>query len=221
MELSSPERLKAGSSAGRSDVWALGCIFLELLLWFFNNKEGLDKFYDDRKAEVEPDGELDRAPFCRMQDGEAVLTEAVKSRLFWLREEASGKQVLEDLVRLIETHLLVIDPAKRFSAPDICSRLKGLLIRARKSLDEKRKDFFDVPSKGDVQNPGISPSTTGARTDIGDVDDVGQALQANGFLGVPGPAPARQSRENEYSNEHRTANVLYGGGAQFDPASES
>ena len=114
----------------KSDIWSLGCIFLELLVFFVKNAAAVENFWVDR----------------RLQQGKWILAEfhangelkpAVQKWINTLRSEM--KEVsLQGMLLLID-NMLKINPEIRPTAANVedtlsCLRLKALFDKALESL---------------------------------------------------------------------------------------
>ncbi|KAF8424186.1 kinase-like domain-containing protein [Tirmania nivea] len=114
----------------KSDIWSLGCIFLELLIFFVMDTAAVENFWHDR----------------RLQQGKWILAEfhangelkpAVQKWIDTLRSEM--KEVsLQGMLLLID-EMLKINPEIRPTATDVegtlsCLRLKALFDKVLKSL---------------------------------------------------------------------------------------
>ena len=210
-----PEVVNGAPTSRSSDIWSLGCIYLDLLLWFFGHQDNIEAF---RKQRVDPTEQVKSASYWRnipngnISNDKTVLKSVVVDRVAWLRERAQSKRVFRELVDLVELDMLVPDPEKRFSAPQVCSELKGLRLRAQLDKGDD-DDFFDDPYAG----PGKThwgASTTGSPTVVS--NDEYLHIVANGNLLHPGAARRNHSRQSSRSHSLRPSIDVGQGGAQFE-----
>lgn len=94
----------------RYDIWSIGCIMLELLIWILYGYEGLHSFYSKVVGEFgerNPYYAMDKtAPLARAQVHpavEAIMTSISRDR------ECRGRTALGDLLHLIKDRLLVVN----------------------------------------------------------------------------------------------------------------
>ena len=105
-----PETYKNGSSSRPHDVWSLGCVFLDILVWYWKGWEHLKKF----RSQVEEES----VAWCyyTVENGNMTRTEAVSAALDKLGPtEAELVHVIQDM--------LEIDPGCRPNAASVLERL--------------------------------------------------------------------------------------------------
>lgn len=157
----------------RYDIWSLGCVMLEFVVWMVHGPDGLSKFNrslqnsdgtpgayysiieEAAASGLEPAGR--RPPSVR-----AELHKGVKEWLRQLCQDTGEKTVLGDLTRLIQSDLLVIHLPCRFYK----TSMKRTLRRPG-TLDEPPDLQLLVPPKSDTSNPdeGMS-SESRSRADV-------------------------------------------------------
>ncbi|KAK0653988.1 kinase-like domain-containing protein [Cercophora samala] len=123
----------------RYDMWSLGCMFLEFVVWIHYGFEAVETF---RKQRMPRRGDPKTAPgnfFTQPvdEDGPATIHSKVKDAIGVLRMDSRCKNdgnkatALGDLVTLIEDDLLQIDPDKRAHAPALHAKLNRIVQQAR------------------------------------------------------------------------------------------
>ncbi|KAH0563082.1 hypothetical protein GP486_002350 [Trichoglossum hirsutum] len=125
------------------DIWSMGCIFLELLVWFCYGPGGCKEFHKSREP-------LDNAPyrddaFFIIRDGNASLRSGVKEWIEKLREHPSCKNIgsLGTTVTLVEEEMLEVDHKMRKKS-NRCVR------RLREYLEVMEKEYKDPPRSGNL-----------------------------------------------------------------------
>jgi serine/threonine protein kinase len=116
-----------------SDIWSLGCVFLELLVWL---------------CEIGPDHE-DIANARREIDGSNSFWHYDKNEVFWkpvvarsmrkLQEYAESRGVFEPLVELVQK-MLAVQPLERPTAAAVTNAMDALLLQA--TIDLSEDDFY-------------------------------------------------------------------------------
>ncbi|KAJ2901416.1 hypothetical protein MKZ38_001898 [Zalerion maritima] len=100
------------------DIWSLGCIMLEFIIWILYGREGLKAFNDDLKDKQGQDSEF----FERQGTGATGTADVRKAVKTWmdhiLNEHPEGKRdsATRDLVSGIKASFLVVDLARHSPA---------------------------------------------------------------------------------------------------------
>lgn len=130
-----------GLLSPKSDIFSLGCVFLEHIVWLFTELEGLESFNKDRLAEPEPptspyhNFKMDR--FWKCTDRQtAVLKDCVKKQLAEFRDRDDCVEVVGEMLEVIELHMLHTDREKRYDSKNLVRELDNI----RKKW--KRQDSF-------------------------------------------------------------------------------
>ncbi|KAM0424536.1 hypothetical protein ACHAPT_010252 [Fusarium lateritium] len=118
----------------RYDLWSVGCIFLEFVVWLLYGHDAVKGFESQRIATGKSNG--GHASFYVKEDDEkpveAELNEAVEAAVAAILKDprCSGDTALGHLVALIPEGLLVINPNDRDTAEQLHDKLKGIVARA-------------------------------------------------------------------------------------------
>jgi serine/threonine protein kinase len=134
-------RKESGNNKGKLyisrpyDVWAFGCIMLEVLVWLFLGKSRWESFSQEREGPVEEGNESEYSDAFWIGSPHlesAVVRPAVTTMLQTLRASHCVKTVrsLTSLIDLIE-RMLIIEPTSRESIGQVLSSLKEILSSAR------------------------------------------------------------------------------------------
>ncbi|KAF2635939.1 hypothetical protein P280DRAFT_167821 [Massarina eburnea CBS 473.64] len=117
-----PESLN-GATSRPYDMWSLGCVYLELLVWFVEGYDELVNFRTSREGHVRPDGLIDEGFYYETDKGAIQLREPVTTKISDLERKCSGG--LRDIVNIIP-FLLKIAPKERLDASQLIHKLKHL-----------------------------------------------------------------------------------------------
>ncbi|KAF2972307.1 hypothetical protein GQX73_g1326 [Xylaria multiplex] len=158
-ELSTIDSLSLSRSI---DIWSIGCIYLEFLIWILDGNVGLREFR----------GSDDDIQYCDFKDGELRIHQAVES---WIdpatkclenHDQETGSALL-DLSYLIRQDLLVTMPTHRINTAGLMNKITEIHQKARetpgylydpKVWEWKRRPTLatlTVPTQSDV--PQLSP----------------------------------------------------------------
>ncbi|KAK7428848.1 hypothetical protein QQZ08_004618 [Neonectria magnoliae] len=118
----------------RYDMWSVGCIFLEFVVWLLYGHGAVKGFESQRIAKGQSNG--GHASFYAREDDEELvkvkLNEAVEGAVTAILKDpkCSGSTAMGDFVRLITEHLLLIDPNQRDTAKQLQDKLREIVVRA-------------------------------------------------------------------------------------------
>ncbi|CAO2658700.1 Nn.00g064230.m01.CDS01 [Neocucurbitaria sp. VM-36] len=148
-----PEYLRDEKISRPYDLWSLGCVYLELLVWYTEGYEELEKFRRARLRQVKPDG-IDDEGFCytteRGKKATVQLREIVQEKLVQISDRCTGDlEAIADVV----PKLLQIDPKKRPTAAELVEHLKHLDNGERPPFDYQQPSSLEVPSMAAPQTP--------------------------------------------------------------------
>lgn len=123
---SAPEYVVDGRVSRPKDIWSLGCIFLEVLVWVLTPETGAVRRFEKARNEFSNDN-ADNAPayWCQDSEGKLCLNPVVVKELealeVWAKEEKFYQPVL-DIVK----QMLPLDPNERPTAAQLCTRFQAL-----------------------------------------------------------------------------------------------
>jgi serine/threonine protein kinase len=108
------------------DIWSIGCIFLEYVIWLLYDSDAILSF---RYSRDEP-----FYHFYKGTEGRAYRHSKVSEAMDELRADPRcvGKTALHDLLDLIDEHLLLITVEERYSAEELHTRLQEIVQDAEK-----------------------------------------------------------------------------------------
>lgn len=119
-----PESLE-GATSRPYDIWSLGCVYLESLVWFVDGYQALLDFRESREDRVRPDGLIDQSFFRETESGDIQLRKSVVDKIEDLKLRCSGE--LEDIIEIVPS-LLKIKAKERPTASELVDKLSHLSI---------------------------------------------------------------------------------------------
>lgn len=117
-----PESLENATSRPY-DMWSLGCVYLEILVWFIDGYEALLDFRESREGQVQPNGLEDEGFYFENSSGTIELRKPVVDMVEYLLDRCQGG--LRDIAKTIPS-LLKIEPKHRPSASQLVETLSHL-----------------------------------------------------------------------------------------------
>jgi serine/threonine protein kinase len=116
------------------DIWSLGCVFLEFVIWLLDGPQGLAKFADDRLLEVR-DGVYDDSFFIielRSKTGKyaANVRPSVRKWIVDLYTHHGGSAFIHDLLDLITQKMLVARAQDRITSEKLSQMLGTFATKA-------------------------------------------------------------------------------------------
>lgn len=136
-----PEAKAEGATSRPYDVWSLGCVFLEILIWAVRDFRSVKTFTSQRTARRSPDSRTDILVddgFWQMaEDGTATLRQSVLDCIQSLRglvsqqEGEPFKEVLELVVCMLD-----VDRRSRVIALDVWNTLDSIYKQKRLDLNK-------------------------------------------------------------------------------------
>ena len=179
-EYSAPDEALQQKTSRKYDIWSLGCIYLEILIWVFGRGgEELREFQEERLIVSEPQANQDQKFWYVSRTGVRLKPKVVE-KLKTLRPECAQRGVFKELFRLT-SDMLTIKPAERPNAPTVHNDMVQILTQAEHDLsddpDGYTKPFQSKipvaapptvsrkpsrPNSIDERAVGLSPATTDA-----------------------------------------------------------
>ncbi|KAF1849885.1 kinase-like protein [Cucurbitaria berberidis CBS 394.84] len=147
-----PEYLQDEKISRPYDLWSLGCVYLELLVWFMEGYEALVQFRSARLCQVKPGGIYDEG-FCYIEESrnaKVQIREVVIQKLRDMSACCTGdlKDIADVLPRLLE-----IDSKKRVTAGELVEQLSHLDTGESPPFDYQQPNSLMVPSMSTAQVP--------------------------------------------------------------------
>ncbi|KAF2441713.1 kinase-like protein [Karstenula rhodostoma CBS 690.94] len=142
--------ISENASSRPYDMWSLGCVFLELLVWYLEGYEALEKFRDSREGSALPNGMTDEGFYHKASTGETQLREPVLRKIDELRRQCQGD--LKDIVDVVPS-LLKIKPKERMDASHLAARLSRFSTSTGSKSVTNFAGSLTVPSLGSTSLP--------------------------------------------------------------------
>jgi serine/threonine protein kinase len=119
------------------DLWSFGCFMLEFVIWLLQGGDGVQEFASSRAHKSCPYGmSLEADYFFRLEpkdpvDGDAnpfvrSVNPAASARISELKHHEKCSDTVRALLDLVGQYVLLVDPAKRIPAEELCKKLKDL-----------------------------------------------------------------------------------------------
>ncbi|KAI4170333.1 MAG: hypothetical protein LQ343_005086 [Gyalolechia ehrenbergii] len=141
-----PEQETEGSTSRPYDIWSMGCVFLELLVWALFDYDAVKKFSSQRLANCAPLDSMKCDAFWLVEkEGHAVKRRAVTDQVATLQAEIQKKHVPFDGVLRIVEDMLTIDSRKRVDAVRVWNRLDQIYKLADADFQDSREDVPEIP----------------------------------------------------------------------------
>jgi serine/threonine protein kinase len=152
------------------DMWSLGCIFLECLLWVFGKPDSSPAdFAAQRMIIPNTLANQDSAFWYVGNDGNIRLKPAVVQRLKELKIECAERGVFKELVSIV-AKLLTIPPAERLDAPKLCNDLDAIILQAKVDL-HGNEGFYTQKHNSQKRDIVAAPPTTAGDHDRLSIDE--------------------------------------------------
>lgn len=139
----------------RYDVWSMGCIMLEYIIWLLWDEQAIDDFARKREHPAYSFYDVQREPD---QTGArpSIVHAAVLTCMKELRADPRCQDgtAMRDLIDLIENKLLVVDADQRCEAVQLHAAVAEIV---RKASEQGTGDEYVLPSGAEA--PATRPST--------------------------------------------------------------
>ena len=129
-----PDYALDGRTSRPYDLWSLGCIFLEVLVWAVGPiGRNLNVFKFERLTTSNPEEHQSEAFWHRSSNGNIKHKPAVIAHLKQLKTTCKDKGVFDHLLRAT-TQMLKIHPLDRMDAKDLCNVLDTQILQLQVDL---------------------------------------------------------------------------------------
>ncbi|KAM6516335.1 hypothetical protein FALCPG4_014518 [Fusarium falciforme] len=135
----------------RFDIWSLGCVFVEFLIWARLGQKKYKRFDKSMNKSVRfwesksttPESSDSESPLAIPDSSDYLLHEKVSEGLEELKrplQKTPDDTVIEQVLKLVEEKMLVVDCSNRCDASDVHDRLKKI-----QDCSLTGESFLDVP----------------------------------------------------------------------------
>jgi serine/threonine protein kinase len=129
-----PEALLSQRTARsrRKDMWPIGCVFLEFVIWLLYGRKAIKPFSASRRSDdvLIPYGSF----FYYASEGTLAIHPAVSAAMGTIRTDPRCKgTALADLVEIIAENLLQIEVSLRVQATELYEKLEKIVQEAEKN----------------------------------------------------------------------------------------
>ncbi|KAI1124586.1 hypothetical protein F5Y10DRAFT_280061 [Nemania abortiva] len=116
-----------GVISRKYDVWALGCVFLEFLIWLLNGPDGFTLFYTASSG----NGGTEKRFWEPTSDGPSLypVIRDYMTEISRTLDGIPGNAALKGILTIIQTKLLVVDVGLRATPSDVLERLESIKDR--------------------------------------------------------------------------------------------
>ncbi|KAL8792076.1 MAG: hypothetical protein Q9195_005331 [Heterodermia aff. obscurata] len=147
-----PEVVKNGETSRRYDMWSMGCVFIEMLIWAVYDYDSVKSFGDSRVGRRSPDNAFFDDAFWQIDDDRNFIRRPSVDE--WL-EKLGGKLQHENLQALLEVLGLVnrmLDTSiiTRITAPDLWKALND--INSQTEIDPEAHEDDPLSDQSTPQN---------------------------------------------------------------------
>lgn len=135
------------------DIWSLGCVFLELVIWAVAGFEDVQAFAKSRRGRSFPDSPFDTIvddAFWQMRGTGAVLRKSVIERIDRLEEKVMEQEyhAFKEVVELIR-RMLNPNRFTRINALDLWNQLDSIYVQKQVDLCDIEDDQLTKPAHPD------------------------------------------------------------------------
>ncbi|KAK1621822.1 kinase-like domain-containing protein [Colletotrichum phormii] len=129
-----PEAVTSKDPRSRKyDIWSIGCIFLEFVVWLIQDWDAVESFGNARKSTwAHADGAVPSG-FYRIHKDNAIVHPEVSQVIQTLRRmpQSAPNTALGKLLGIIKDNLIKIDPTDRTDAKGLCEQLEAIVSKAK------------------------------------------------------------------------------------------
>jgi serine/threonine protein kinase len=152
------------------DLWSLGCVYLELLVWYLEGFDNLVKFRDKRERLVKPGGAWDEGfyytndSYTNDSDPKPIfhLRDLVKDKIKYVIQHSDEhlKHIAEEIPRLLN-----VAPLERPTAEKLARDLKRPYMEERPPFEVQPVTVNEIPPSLTPPSPYAHDSGTGSGSD--------------------------------------------------------
>jgi serine/threonine protein kinase len=128
-----PEALlsQATARSRRKDMWSIGCVFLEFVIWLLYGRKAIKSFLASKTSN---NPRMPYGSFYYASKGTLAIDPAVSVAMGTIRTDQRCKETaLADLVEIIAENLLQIEVSLRVQATELYEKLEKIVQEAEKN----------------------------------------------------------------------------------------
>ncbi|KAK1454862.1 protein kinase domain-containing protein [Colletotrichum melonis] len=129
-----PETVTSQNARSRKyDIWSIGCIFLEFVIWLVQDWDAVQSFWNARKSTSANAGGATPSHFYKIDNDYAVVHPEVFKIIENLGRipQSAPNTALGKLLRIIKQDLIKVNPADRIDAMGLCNQLEVVVSKAK------------------------------------------------------------------------------------------
>jgi serine/threonine protein kinase len=147
------------------DLWSLGCVYLELLVWYLEGFDKLKEFRDTREREVRPGGACDEGFYYTNDSGPKPnfhLRDVVQKKMAYVIQNSDKdlKHIAEAIPRLLN-----VNPGERPTADKLARDLKRPYMEEKPPFGVEPVSVNELPPSLTPPSPYAHDSGTGSGSD--------------------------------------------------------
>lgn len=127
------------------DMWSLGCVFLEFIIWLLHGYDSIDSFSEARQ----PNRFLPSYFYTTTSDKKVAIHPTVKEAIVALQQDprCEGDTAMQALIALVEEKLLCVSVQDRPTAKTVFQTLESIIKRVESQEAILLRDIDRLPSK--------------------------------------------------------------------------
>ena len=151
-----PETIQ-GDLSRPSDVWAFGCVLLDIVTWAVDGSQSVQAFHDNREGKRSPNSAQTDYAFWTRGDKGAILREPVREHIVVLERKVSDShhRIFLDVLNLIN-EMLNVDKSKRIVVEEVHNRLSVILAKAKAKANNEQSTTTSVNGGAAFAMPSTS-----------------------------------------------------------------
>ncbi|KAL4811748.1 kinase-like domain-containing protein [Aspergillus spinulosporus] len=112
------------------DIWSLGCLFLEFVTYLVLGGQAIDEFSKERRREYTTEYPEFAPDFFYSSNDYNLVKPCVSSWVDRLKKHSRCSNMLSDILDLVMTEMIIIEPRDRSSSLEICKKLRAFMSQA-------------------------------------------------------------------------------------------
>ncbi|KAL5336637.1 kinase-like domain-containing protein [Aspergillus crustosus] len=126
---SPPEAARKYPVSRKWDIWSIGCLYLEMMTHLILGSNAIGEFSMQRRESS--DGDLPELTTDTFYSCNCSIKTSVESWVECLKRDPRCSTMMHNVLDLVMSRMIVIEPAYRSSAQEICDKLGRILERSQ------------------------------------------------------------------------------------------